>query len=462
MKKFELIFTALLVPLDYLVLLAAAVLSYFLRVETFVTDLRPVFFNMSLQQYLQAVYPLLVGWIIIFALAGLYSFKRLKLWEELKYIFLATSTASLAIIVAFFFNSQLFSSRFIILAFWVVAFILISLERIITHYIKKLFYRQGYGVRRVIVIGQDDNTFSLIAQLKKYPTYGFRVIEHLPEFTAKEAEYIGKLRNKVIVDEIIQADVSLPIAQKDELFNYCQENQLGFKFVASMLETKLTNFDINTLTGVPVIEIRHTRLEGWGRILKRIFDVIFSLAVCIILIPVSALIGLIIKLDSAGPIFVKLTRIGMGGRKFTLYKYRSMVANAHEQKSSILTHNERLDGPLFKMKNDPRITRVGHWLRRLSIDELPQFFNVLRGDMSVVGPRPHEPEEVDRYQRQQRKLLNIKPGISGQAQVSGRSNLPFVEEVRLDSYYIENWSFWLDIQIVLKTIAVVILRRDVA
>ncbi|MFW0862403.1 MAG: sugar transferase [Candidatus Komeilibacteria bacterium] len=462
MKKFDLVFNAILVPIDYLVLLGAAVASYFLRFESFVTQIRPVIFDMTLSKYLSLVYIILIACIAIFILSGLYSFRRKPLWEELRQVLFAVSTATLIIVVAFFFDANLFSSRFIVLAFWVLAFLFIALERIIVFFVKKLFYYNGYGVKRVVVVGEDNNTLNLIGAIKHYPSYGFRVVEHLRMFTEKEAEYLDSLRSKTTIDEIIQAGVDLPGDQKEALLNYCQENQLGFKYIASLLQTKMINFTISTMNGVPMVEIRHTRLDGWGRIIKRFYDIILSFIGCIILIPISIIVGLAIKLNSHGPVFVKLRRVGIKGQIFNLYKYRSMVDKAHSMKEEIMDKNERTDGPLFKMKNDPRVTSVGSFIRKWSIDELPQLFNVLKGDMSMVGPRPHEPEEVAKYENSQRKLLTIKPGITGMAQVSGRSDLQFEEEVKLDSYYIENWSVWLDFQIFIKTVWVVLLRKGSA
>ena len=179
---------------------------------------------------------------------------------------------------------------------------------------------------------------------------------------------------------------------------------------------------------------------------------------------------LLIKIDSVGPTIVKLKRIGKNGVSFWLYKYRSMIKDAHSFKydkdgklrPEFSRINTRADGPLFKNEKDTRITRFGRLLRRTSIDELPQLINVFLGEMSLVGPRPHEPEEVERYEMHQRKLLSIKPGMTGLAQVSGRANLTFSEEVKLDLYYIENWSLKTDIQILFKTIGVVLKRKGVA
>lgn len=462
MKKFELIITSILVPLDYLFLLLAAISAYYLRYDLLSGQLKPIVYPFSLSTYLSVAYLVLLFWVIILALSGSYSFNRKTLAQELKQVFLACSTATMLIIISFFFNTQFFSSRFIVLALWVLAILFLSFERIVIYVVKKILYKYGYGVKKVIIVGADANTFNLISLIKKNSHFGFRVIEHLDKFTDKEKSYLQQLSRKSIIDEIIQGDANLPVSQKEDLFNFCQENQIGFKYIASLLETKLTNFVINTFGEWPVIEIKHTRLDGWGRITKRLLDIILSVIGCLLLLPISMVVGLLIIIDSPGPIFVALERVGFRGQNFKLYKFRSMINNASQLKEQIIKFNERSEGPLFKMKNDPRITKVGKFIRHYSIDELPQLFNVLKGEMSIVGPRPHEPGEVAKYENYQRKLFNIKPGITGLAQVSGRSDLPFPEEVRLDTYYIENWSVWLDFYIIIKTFYVIILRKNVA
>jgi exopolysaccharide biosynthesis polyprenyl glycosylphosphotransferase len=216
------------------------------------------------------------------------------------------------------------------------------------------------------------------------------------------------------------------------------------------------------VAGVPVMVIKRTPLDGWGRILKRSFDLLGA-AIGIVLLAIPCLVvALLIKIDSAGPVFVRLDRVGEGQRRFRLWKFRSMIRDAEIMKTQLMDKNERSDGPLFKISADPRITRLGRWLRKTSVDELPQLFNVLRGDMSLVGPRPHEPAEVARYEKRHKKLLAIRPGITGMAQISGRSKLPWEEEVRLDTYYIEHWSLGLDLQILLRTPAAVFSVRNAA
>ena len=213
------------------------------------------------------------------------------------------------------------------------------------------------------------------------------------------------------------------------------------------------------MAGVPIVEVKKTPLEGWGRIGKRIFDVIGSLLILIILSPVLIIVMLLILIDSHGPIFFSkldddspLYRVGEGGRLFRYLKFRSMKPKTDSLRYTELADmNLRSDGPMVKIKDDPRVTRIGRFIRRFSIDELPELFLVLKGDMSLVGPRPHLPEEVAKYEHHHKKVLTIKPGMTGMAQTSGRSDLTFEEEVKLDTYYIENWSLLLDMAILLKT-----------
>lgn len=459
MKKLELTFAALLVPLDYLALLLAGSLAYFLRFESFVTEIRPVIFEMSYHSFFKILSVVSVAWLIVFALNGLYSIRRRSLTNLISRIFVACSAATLIIVVAFFFNFQLFSSRLIILTGWLLSIIIISIERLIIHYVKKIFYKRGIGVRQVVVIGINKNAQDIIQVLKDNPSFGFRVIDNFVNFDEGAKNQLSEIVKETEVDDMILADSSLTEEQKNSLVNFCIEYQLNYKYAASLLETKLINFDLSTIAGVPLIEVKQTRLDGWGRILKRVFDLVISLFLFVILLPLLLIIGLLIILTSKGPMIVKLERVGYGGQEFNVFKFRSMIKGAHQLKPVLMANNERADGPLFKMGGDPRITKFGKFLRKWSLDELPQLVNVIFGQMSLVGPRPHEPEEVAKYQTFQKKLLAIKPGITGMAQVSGRSDLFWEEEVRLDTYYVENWSLGLDIQILLKTPWAVLGRR---
>ncbi|MBD3247915.1 exopolysaccharide biosynthesis polyprenyl glycosylphosphotransferase [Candidatus Falkowbacteria bacterium] len=259
----------------------------------------------------------------------------------------------------------------------------------------------------------------------------------------------------------------MPKKEVLRLYDFADEHHLAFKYVADLLGTKVLKTEVMELAGIPVVEVKKTPLDGWGRIVKRIFDIFGSIFLMIITSPIMILVALAIKLDSHGPIFFSrkddgslLKRVGQGGKLFNYFKFRSMIDKSDSMRYKELAGQDlRKDGPLVKIQDDPRVTRVGKFIRRFSIDELPELFLVFVGQMSLVGPRPHLPEEVAKYERHHKKVLALKPGITGLAQISGRSDLSFEEEVKLDTYYIENWSFLLDLAILLRTPFAVIRSR---
>jgi exopolysaccharide biosynthesis polyprenyl glycosylphosphotransferase len=215
---------------------------------------------------------------------------------------------------------------------------------------------------------------------------------------------------------------------------------------------------IDALNGVPLIGVKDVALQGFNLVVKRVLDFgLGAVALIIAAIPMS-IIALAIKLNSSGPVLFKQTRVGRGGRTFTCYKFRTMVKDADKLLEE-LRHLNEVDGPIFKIKNDPRLTRVGKFLRQTSLDELPQVFNILKGEMSWVGPRPPTPNEVEKYSDWQRKRLDVTPGLTGLWQVSGRSDLSFDEMVKLDLYYAENWTLAVDITIMIRTVPAVLKRE---
>jgi exopolysaccharide biosynthesis polyprenyl glycosylphosphotransferase len=233
--------------------------------------------------------------------------------------------------------------------------------------------------------------------------------------------------------------------------------------VPDLVQVQRTNIEISSPSGIPLISLKPTPLDGWGRVLKRIFDIFGAIIGLVLLSPILIITAIAIKLDSKGTILFKylddgsrVKRVGQYGRLFNFLKFRSMKPNTHNMRYNELAKQDiRKDSPMVKIKNDPRVTRVGKFIRKTSIDELPQLWNVLKGDMSLVGPRPHLPEEVEKYENHHKFVLSLKPGITGLAQIGGRSNLDFEKEIQLDTFYIENWSLWKDIKIILKTFKVV-------
>lgn len=465
MKKSELFFCAITVPLDFLVLILAALLAYQIRFLPLVTAVRPVIFDLPFGEYLISVLIMAALWLGIFALAGLYHIKgtRRQL-DEIGKIFLACSAGIAAVMAVMFFTRFLFDSRFIILAAWFFSFILVSVERSIIRLLQRLLYRRGIGVHRVVLVGSTQAARNLDRDFKNLPTLGYRVAAHFLDFTDATKAELKVLAKEDKFDELIQTDFEMPKTKVLEIIDLLNDYHLDFKYTADLLDTKMSNFEIKTYDGIPVVELKRTPLDGWGRIFKRIFDIIFAIFFIIIFLPAMIVVAAAIKLDSQGTIFFSYRRVGQRGKPFTFLKFRSMIKDAHQYRFSpefLDKHpNLRAGTPMMKFKDDPRITRVGKFIRRWSLDELPQFFLVLLGKMSLVGPRPHEIEEVANYNKFQRQVLAIKPGITGLAQVSGRSDLNFEEEIRLDTFYIENWSIKLDLQILFKTPLAVLKRRE--
>lgn len=261
------------------------------------------------------------------------------------------------------------------------------------------------------------------------------------------------------IDEILVVQSDFTREEIQEIFEYARIYGIRYRYIANSFETTKINTEISFLGKIPVIEIKNIGLTPWGRVWKRVFDIVFSLFSLIILFPLFLTVSLLIYSQDRHNPFYKSQRVGRNGKLFHMYKFRSMVIDAEKEKRRLLSKNERKDGPLFKIENDPRITVLGKWIRKFDIDELPQLYNVLIGNMSLIGPRPHLGDEVKLYKEHQKRVLTLKPGITGMAQSHGRHENTFDDEVRLDTFYIENWSLLLDMKILLKTVGVVLARK---
>lgn len=462
MKKSELIFSALLVPVDFLMFLLAGIFAYFVRISPLIVQWRPVLFalNLPFQRYLILLIAVAVLGILVFAVSGLYNITPQKrLFKEFFQIIVAISATLLVVILYIFFSRELFESRFIILVAWAFAIVFISLGRFLIKKIQRyVVSKYNVGIHWVIVIGKDKMTKKVIKEIHNRPDLGYRLVKHFPELAIEKIKNFLK-KSKPQIDEVILASPRYERSEVLEILDFCEEQRIDFKFVPNLFQALTTNIELDTFDNIPLIEIKRTPLDGWGKIIKRTIDVFGSFLGLILLSPLFLTLGLIIRFDSKGPIFVKLKRVSQR-KEFYLYKFRSMVKDAEALKKDLLEYNVRKKGPLFKMKNDPRITKVGRFLRKLRIDELPQLFNVFKGEMSLIGPRPHQPDEIVKYEKHHKKILLIKPGMTGMAQISGSSDLPFEEEVKLDSYYIENWSLKKDIYILLKTFIILFTDRS--
>lgn len=464
MRKAELIFTVIQLPLDYLMLLLAGLAAYSLRFTKFFTTLRPVIFDLTLKRYLPLVFGVAAAWLLLFIFSGLYRINpNRKLADDLTRVFFACSTGLAAITIFIFFRGELFNSRFIVLAGWALAIAFVSAEKTLLRLVKVLFYRAGLGNRQVVVIGSGRTDQIICRTLVNNKNLGFRVAAHFDQFDDQTLSQIKELLNRQTVEEIIFTNPQASQLETLKILDFCDSRNITFKYTADFLATLVPNMTVSALAGVPIIEMRRTPLAGWGRIYKQALDLLGASFLIVIASPLMLAAALAIALESGRPIIYKNERLGEGGRKFFALKFRSMrqpyctgaqfgnspEALAYEEK--LIAEKNSKEGPVYKIKDDPRITPVGRWLRRASLDELPQFFNVLRGEMSLVGPRPHQPREVAKYREGQHRVLNIKPGITGPAQIYGRSDLQFEEEARLDAFYIENWSMLADLIILLKT-----------
>ncbi|MBU0614195.1 sugar transferase [Patescibacteria group bacterium] len=462
MKRADLFFTAALIPIDYFTLIVAACAAYSLRFWSVATDIRPVTFNLSFAGYLQIVAPIALVLIIVFAFSGLYAIKPRRMAVEMTKIIMAVSTGIAIILAIAFFSRELFDSRFIFVAAWLFAIILVASERTLVRAIQRSLYSAGVGTKYVIIIGKTRTGNALKKFFSKNSRLGYKVVQHFGVFSKDAQMQILNKKKKDRGDIILVADPDIDQKELDHIKAFSDIEHFTFIYSAEMFPGSAVTPIIHTFSGIPVIEVPKTPLDGWGSIYKRFFDICGALFLITITLPIQLLTAIVLLSEKQGGILFRQMRIGQRGRPFKYFKFRSMVKNAHKMRfdsAFIQKHgNERGDGPLFKLEDDPRVTRFGKFIRKLSIDELPEFYLVLIGRMSLVGPRPHLPQEVEKYEPNQKRVLNVKPGITGMAQISGRANLHFDEEIRLDMYYIENWSPWLDIVILLKTPLVVIFK----
>lgn len=463
MKRSELFFSFLLVPLDFAMITLAGISAYYIRYAQFFQDLRPVIFNLHFGGYIKIVLFIAALWLIVFAFAGLYNIKgSRRLAQEIFKVILACSTGLMLIVILIFVRRELFDSRFIVLAGWILSIIYISFSRSLVRLVQRALFKYGIGKHNVILVGNSKTTDNLIYYFSSKKSSGYEVVKRFRDFSIETANELAEFLKTKEVDEIIQSDPNLSKPEILRLYDFADEHHLTFKYAADLLGAKVLKTEVAEMAGIPIVEVKKTPLDGWGRIIKRIFDIIFSTLLIIIFSPLMAVFALSIKLDSRGPIFYKNERVSKTGL-FKLFKFRSMQAQhcigkeygeeaaLQYEKQLIDRQNIKQGEPIYKIANDPRLTRVGKFIRRWSIDELPQFFNVLAGNMSLAGPRPHQPREVARYEHHHKKVMGIKPGITGLAQISGRSDLSFEDEVKLDTYYIENWSMLFDLSILLRT-----------
>ena len=443
-----------------------------------------------------APYAALLPFVLPIRLLALYYLDLYRLRGEFSFvedsarIFKATAIGSLLIVATAFlyrggFQYTAFSySRAVFVLDFFLALAAFGALRLLVRTVQSFARRRDVNLIPTLVVGRGPEAALCIKEMRERPSLGYRVIGVVENGIVDKdvpAEFEGVpvvsdlkgLPEAILESRANEVIITDPKVSGDALFDVMmrvgRRRGVEFRIAPSLFNCLPRKTEIDQIGALPMIRLFREPLSGWARVVKRASDIIIASVAIILLSPLWLVIALIIKLDSRGPIFYKQERVGMDGRIFLFYKFRTMLVNADDaahrdyqqkyiagQAEATLLEGER---PAYKLVGDARITRTGRWLRRLSLDELPQLLNVLGGDMSVVGPRPPIPYEVEAYQLWHRKRLDMKPGLTGLWQVSGRNRLPFDEMVRLDLFYIENWSLLLDLKIILRTLPVM-LRGD--
>lgn len=370
----------------------------------------------------------------------------------------------------FFLHIQ-YISRAVILIFAGLDFIaLVALRVAVKNYFSRSL-QSGSNSLKILIVGTGERALELMEQLKTQADWGIEVIGYLDPDSTRVGQniggipVIGSLDNisqclkDHVVDEVIIAIPRSMLEDAEPIVQACEEEGIKLRFMADLFNVHVAKISLTMVGQTPLLTLEPVAQDRTQLMVKRLFDFFVTLFAMPVVLPVILLAGLAVKIESPGPMFFIQQRVGYKKRYFPMFKLRSMVVNA-EEKMKEIEHLNEADGPIFKMKNDPRVTKVGSFIRKTSIDELPQLFNVLRGDMSLVGPRPMSIRDVDLFDKGiQRRRFSVKPGITCIWQISGRSNLPFHKWLELDLKYIETWSFWLDLKILLKTPLAVLKSR---
>jgi len=464
-------FTVLMMVVDAACINVAFYLAYYLRYEIeWPTPVEDVFYA-PYRFYFPVGLVLSLILLIIFKFEGLYSNKRGETWlDEFARVLNGTAAGIVGTVVVYFFYRPSVYSRLVFIYAAVLIVAVLGVNRWVKHMVLDQLRQRGIGVARVLIVGAGEVARAVIRSILARPELGYQVVGVVDDDPELGATDLGRIRGlgpvsnltSVVrdyrVDEVI---VTLPWAHHQKIVSIvgqCQQRNIRARVVPDLFQMSINHVDVQELDGIPLLGMRETSMSGLDRAMKRAVDIAGALVGLVFLAVLYIPIALAIKLDSPGPVVYSQERVGRNGRRFRIHKFRSMSVDADERLADLREKNEA-DGPLFKMRDDPRRTRVGKILRQFSLDELPQMINVLKGEMSLVGPRPNRPSEVARYKPWQRRRLEVSPGITGLWQVSGRSDVPFDEMVLLDIYYIENWSLSLDVKILLRTIPHVLFRN---
>ncbi len=399
-----------------------------------------------------------------FVLEGVYRLPRgTSYLNEFYRLLNGATTVTIILMVGNYMFQPAYHSRLVYGIAGILILLFVAAARVVNRSVMASLRRRGIGTRRVLLVGAGEVSRMIMRVLLAKPDLGFEAVGFLDDNPERGQRDVGSfpalgaidnLSLVVIENQVDEVIVTLPWQYHRRIMvvlNECERLSVRARVVPDVLQLSLDKVDVEILDGIPILSTKNVSISGASYAIKRTLDLLITFVGLLIALPLMLIMAIAIKWDSPGPAIFVQERIGKDGATFHAYKFRSMIADAESQRLQLAELNEA-DGPLFKIKDDPRLTRTGRLLRRFSFDEIPQVFNVLLGDMSLVGPRPALPEEVDEYEPWHRKRLDVVPGMTGLWQVSGRSNLTFDEMALLDIYYVENWSPRLDISILLRTI----------
>jgi exopolysaccharide biosynthesis polyprenyl glycosylphosphotransferase len=471
----SLIYNLCLIIGDALAITMAFTVAYILRVTL---NHQALSVNVHAHTYIVTLVSLLPFWILIFGLLGLYNLRIYeKRFAELGRLLVGTFIGILFVIsYSYMTNTVIFPARLVTAYGFALAFFFVLLLRTMARGLRRELFGYGIGINHVLLVGDTKTTHRLLDSLANTTATGYKVvgvvggIKHPLKQNASYQQYksfsdaVAHLRGRQL-HTIIQTELYAGSENNDEILAYAQENHAAYRFVPGNSELFVGKIEVDLFHAVPIIAVHQTALIGWGRVVKRLTDLLLGGLMLIIASPFMLLIAIAIKLSDGGPVFFRQERLSRFNTKVKIFKFRS-----HKQKYNGLSPEEafrKLESPEMlekyrangdQLPDDPRVTAVGRFIRRSSLDELPQLINVVRGDISLVGPRALVAYELDKYD-QKNLILSVKSGMTGLAQISGVRDLSFAERRKLDLYYVQNWSFWSDLVILVKTFWVVMFHK---
>jgi len=469
-REKEIFLIRLMKIIDAVVIIFAFLISYIIS-----TEVRKSFdlsYWVSFASFMQNF--LLLGilsipiWIMTMSYYRVYKNFRTKSFAIIIWNLIKSSVLTLIFLgsITFIIKMEI-ASRSYIAGYIIISGILLTIVKFIIRKALNIIYRSGHNLINLLIVGTGRRAQEFINTVNKHRNWGLQIvglIDDDPKVLGKKIlnyEVVGRIRDiprllrELVVDQVVFVVPRMWLNRIEKIIFHCENEGVSTAVSLDLYNPRFAQMRISSLAEVPLLIFHTSIATEWQLFIKRTIDLIISFTALVFMFPLFIIVSIIIKLTSKGPVFFRQIRSGKYGRKFTFYKFRSMYVGA-ENHRALLNEKNEMNGPVFKMKKDPRCTTFGKFMRRFSIDELPQLFNILKGDMSLVGPRPPIPSEVDNYETWQRRRLSMKPGLTCIWQVSGRNEVDFEEWKEMDLKYIDNFSLWLDFKILVSTFFVVI------